>query len=123
MIVPAPVQAAMTAALSDDSHAEVQHARYAQRRDLLRPALERAGWDITHSQAGLYLWASHPDHGDCWESIQTLAEIGILVSPGAFYGTAGTRHVRVALTATDERISAATTRLARLGNKPRAIFS
>ncbi|HET7018838.1 MAG TPA: succinyldiaminopimelate transaminase [Streptosporangiaceae bacterium] len=116
MIVPGPVQAAMTAALLDDSHAEEQRTRYARRRDLLRPALENAGWAITHSQAGLYLWASHPDHADCWESIQALAEIGILVSPGAFYGTAGRRHIRVALTATDERISAATTRLAKLGN-------
>ena len=123
MIVPAPVQAAMTAALSDDSHAQVQHARYARRRDLLRPALERAGWGITHSQAGLYLWASHPDHSECWESVQALAELGILVSPGAFYGTAGRCHIRVALTATDERISAATTRLAQLGNKPRTVFS
>jgi succinyldiaminopimelate transaminase len=122
MIVPAPVQAAMTAALLDDSHAKDQHARYARRRDLLRPALENAGWGITHSEAGLYLWASHPGHADCWESVKTLAEIGILVSPGAFYGTAGRRHVRVALTATDERISAATTRLAQLGNKPRAVF-
>jgi succinyldiaminopimelate transaminase len=114
MIVPAPVQAAMTAALLDDDHAVEQHARYSRRRDQLRPALERAGFLITHSQAGLYLWANHPGHGDCWESVNTLAEIGILVSPGAFYGTAGNRHVRVALTATDERISAAVSRLAEL---------
>jgi succinyldiaminopimelate transaminase len=114
MIVPGPVQAAMTAALLDDTHAQEQHARYSRRRDLLRPALERAGWVITHSQAGLYLWASHPDR-DCWESVQTLAEAGILVSPGAFYGEAGNRHIRVALTATDERVSAAATRLAQLG--------
>jgi succinyldiaminopimelate transaminase len=114
MIVPAPVQAAMTVALRDDDHAAEQHARYARRRDQLRPALEQAGFLITSSQAGLYLWANHPDHADCWESVNTLAEAGILVSPGAFYGTAGHRHVRVALTATDERISAAVSRLAEL---------
>jgi succinyldiaminopimelate transaminase len=112
MIVPAPVQAAMTAALLDDGHAADQHARYSRRRDLLRPALERAGFLITHSQAGLYLWASHSDHSDCWESVNALAELGILVSPGAFYGEAGRRNVRVALTATDERIAAAVSRLA-----------
>ena len=65
MIVPAPVQAAMAAALSDDAHADGQHARYAARRDRLRPALEAAGWAIDQSAAGLYLWASHPDL-DCW---------------------------------------------------------
>ena len=113
MIVPAPVQAAMTAALSDDEHAFVQYARYARRRALLRPALERAGWVISHSEAGLYLWATRPGL-DCWESVRTLAEIGVLVSPGAFYGSAGNQHVRVALTATDERISAAVGRLSEL---------
>jgi aspartate/methionine/tyrosine aminotransferase len=40
-----------------------------------------------------------------------LADRGILVAPGEFYGPAGARHVRVALTATDERINAAAARL------------
>jgi len=110
MIMPAPVQAAMTAALTDDAHAEQQFARYARRRAMLRPALEGAGWVISHSQAGLYLWAEHPGR-DCWESVRALADLGILVAPGAFYGAAGARHVRVALTATDEGIAAAAKRL------------
>jgi aspartate/methionine/tyrosine aminotransferase len=110
MIVPAPVQAAMTAALGDDSHAAEQLARYARRRGVLRPAIEQAGWAVTHSEAGLYMWAAHPDH-DCWESVAVLSEIGILVSPGEFYGRAGIGHIRVALTATDERIAAAAARL------------
>jgi succinyldiaminopimelate transaminase len=113
MIVPGPVQAALTAALSDDTHAQQQYARYARRRAILRPALENAGWVVRHSEAGLYLWSSHPDR-DCWESVNHLAEAGILVSPGVFYGSAGARHVRVALTATDERIDAAAARLAKL---------
>ncbi len=110
MMVPAPVQAAMTAALADDAHAEEQRARYAGRRERLRPALEAAGWAVTGSEAGLYLWASHPDL-DCWASVERLAGLGILVAPGAFYGPAGAGHVRVALTATDERIDAAISRL------------
>jgi succinyldiaminopimelate transaminase len=114
MMLPGPVQAAMTAALGDDAHAAEQRARYAARRGALRPALETAGWAVEHSQAGLYLWASHPDH-DCWDSVRVLAGAGILVAPGEFYGAAGLRHVRVALTATDERIAAAAARLAELG--------
>jgi succinyldiaminopimelate transaminase len=110
MIVPAPVQAAMTAALNDDAHADEQHARYAARRKVLRPALEQAGWAVSHSRAGLYLWAAHPGY-DCWESVGVLSKIGILVSPGEFYGPAGAGHIRVALTATDERITAAAARL------------
>jgi succinyldiaminopimelate transaminase len=113
MIVPGPVQAALTAALSDDSHAQEQYGRYASRRALLRPALERAGWTVQHSEAGLYLWATRQDL-DCWDSVAALARIGILASPGEFYGEAGKRHVRVALTATDERVGAAVARLAEL---------
>jgi succinyldiaminopimelate transaminase len=113
LIVPAPVQAAMAAALSDDKHAAQQRARYAARRDRLRPALAAAGWTVDHSAAGLYLWAAHPDL-DCWGSVQRLAEAGILVAPGEIYGPDGVRHIRVALTATDERIDVAVARLANL---------
>jgi succinyldiaminopimelate transaminase len=113
MIVPAPVQAAMTVALDDDEDAEQQLGRYARRRAALRPAIEQAGWEVSHSRAGLYLWASHPDY-DCWESVRLLAGIGILVSPGEFYGPAGSQHVRMALTATDERVAAAVERLSEL---------
>jgi succinyldiaminopimelate transaminase len=113
MIVPGPIQAAMVAALSDDAHAADQRARYAARRARLRPALEAAGFVISHSEAGLYLWASHQDL-DCSGAVGRLAELGILVAPGSFYGPTGARHVRVALTATDERIDAAVSRLAAL---------
>jgi succinyldiaminopimelate transaminase len=113
LIVPAPVQAAMVAALTDDVHAEEQRARYAARRARLRTALEAAGWAVEHSAAGLYLWAAHPEL-DCWASVHRLAGAGILVAPGEIYGRAGIRHVRVALTATDERIDAAVSRLAGL---------
>jgi succinyldiaminopimelate transaminase len=113
MIVPGPVQAAAAAALDDDAHADAQKARYAARRDVLRPALEAAGWAVEHSRAGLYLWAAHPEH-DGWESVAVLAEAGILVAPGAFYGPSGARHIRVALTATDERVAAAAARLSAL---------
>ena len=113
MMMPQPVQAAMAAALADDAHADEQRARYAARRERLRPALAAAGWPTEHSEAGLYLWAARPGL-DCWGSVQMLAEAGILVAPGEFYGPAGRSHVRVALTATDERIDAAVARLTAL---------
>jgi succinyldiaminopimelate transaminase len=113
MMVPSPVQAAMAAALDDDTHADEQRARYAARRARLQPALAAAGWRSEHSEAGLYLWVTRPGL-DCWGSVQLLAGAGILVAPGEFYGPAGQSHVRVALTATDERIDAAVTRLAAL---------
>jgi succinyldiaminopimelate transaminase len=113
MMMPGPVQAATAAALSDDEHADAQRARYGARRELLRPALEEAGWTVQHSRAGLYLWAAHPDR-DGWASVAVLAEAGILVAPGSLYGPSGARHIRVALTAADDRIAAAVARLAAL---------
>jgi succinyldiaminopimelate transaminase len=114
MIVPAPVQAAMATALSDDAHAVVQRERYATRRSVLREAFTAAGWSVDHSEAGLYLWLRHPSH-DCWSAAELLATAcGILVTPGSVYGPAGERHVRAALTATDERVAAAASRLAAL---------
>jgi succinyldiaminopimelate transaminase len=113
LLMPGPVQVAMTAALSDDRHAEQQRARYAARRARLRPALEAAGWQVDDSVAGLYLWAAHASY-DGHKSVEVLAEAGILVAPGPIYGPAGERHIRAALTATDERIDAAVRRLGAL---------
>ena len=109
MLMPQPVQAAMVAALGDETHVAGQRARYAARRTALRRALTDAGFDISHSEAGLYLWATRNE--ECWKTVDWLAERGILVAPGTFYGPAADRHVRVALTATDERVAAAVARL------------
>jgi succinyldiaminopimelate transaminase len=109
MIVPAPVQAAMIAALDDETHVEQQRGRYAARRDTLRTALVKAGFEISHSEAGLYLWATRGQ--GCWQTVDELADKGILAAPGVFYGPAAAQHVRIALTATDERVAAAVSRL------------
>lgn len=112
LMVPAPVQAAMVAALGDDAHVAAQKELYRARRDALRPALELAGFRIDRSEAGLYLWAT--EGVDAWESMGRLADLGILAGPGHFYGTSHPQHVRLSLTASDERISAAAERLSAL---------
>lgn len=109
MIVPRPVQEAMVAALSDDAHVADSRARYDARRAVLAPAVEKAGLAVTHSEAGLYLWAGAGEPGR--DTVARFAELGVLVAPGEFYGPAGARHVRIALTASDERIAAAAARL------------
>ncbi|MGV8977624.1 MAG: succinyldiaminopimelate transaminase [Cellulomonas sp.] len=112
MIVPGPVQAATAAGLRDDDHVAVQRERYRVRRRVLRSALEQAGYVVDGSHAGLYLWV-RPEGGgqDCWATVADLASLGILVAPGSFYGTAAAGHVRVALTASDERVGEAAARL------------
>ena len=113
MIVPTPVQAAMTVALADDAHVADQREVYRRRRDVLLSALGSAGLAVDGSEAGLYLWARSATDADRsgWSIATELAEAGILVAPGAFYGAAAHHHVRVALTATDERVDAAARRL------------
>jgi succinyldiaminopimelate transaminase len=109
MMVPTPVQAAMVAALDDDAHEKEQKERYARRRVALLRAVRDAGFTVDHSDAGLYLWATRGE--PCRDTLAWLAQRGILVAPGEFYGPRGAQYVRIALTATDERIDAAAARL------------
>jgi len=120
MIVPAPVQAAMTAALGDDAHVAAQREVYRRRRTALRGALDAAGFVVDGSEAGLYLWArpaagsaepGPPDGASSRELAAWFARRGILVGPGEFYGAAGERHVRVALTAPDDSVAEAVSRI------------
>jgi aspartate/methionine/tyrosine aminotransferase len=99
----------MTSALDDDVHVSEQHARYAARRTALRDAFESAGFRIDHSEASLYLWATRGE--PCWDTVSWLADRGILVAPGEFYGPSGSEHVRIAFTAVDERVEEAVRRL------------
>ncbi len=112
LLVPAPVQAALVASLGDAAHVAEQKDRYRSRRAVLLAAVTAAGLTVEHSEAGLYLWCTRGE--PCWDTVAALAGVGVLAAPGEFYGAAGARHVRLALTATDERIAAAAGRLAQL---------
>ncbi|MDQ3717476.1 MAG: aminotransferase class I/II-fold pyridoxal phosphate-dependent enzyme, partial [Actinomycetota bacterium] len=110
LLVPDPIQAAMAAAYRDDTHVAEQRERYRARREQLAAALCDAAFRIDHSEAGLYLWTTR--HTDSMSTVDWFAERGILVAPGTFYGPGGGQHVRIALTATDERVASAVRRLA-----------
>ena len=99
MMMPWPVQEALRVAIGDDGHVADQRERYRARREVARNALQRSGFRIDESAAGLYLWASRDE--PCWDTVGWLADRGVLAAPGEFYGAAGSRHVRVALTASD----------------------
>ncbi|WP_449278665.1 succinyldiaminopimelate transaminase [Leucobacter sp. GX24907] len=114
LILPAPVQEAMIVALGDDAHVTEQLDLYRARRAVLRPAVEAAGFRVDHSEAGLYLWVTRDV--DAWETTEEFAKLGILVAPGHFYGTDSPKHVRLALTATDENIAIAAKRIAESAN-------
>lgn len=102
MMVPLPVQRAMVAALGDNQHVAEQRNRYNARKEKVRGVIEKHGFKVEHSEAGLYLWATR-DEKD-WDSVDWFAERGILVTPGHFYGEKGAKHIRIAMTATDAQI-------------------
>ncbi|MCD4556774.1 succinyldiaminopimelate transaminase [Schaalia sp. lx-100] len=124
MMVPTPVQHAMAVALDDVQHVDEQRERYRVRRECLLAALQ--GTDLVCdplSVAGLYLWVRQAQQGedaatvfsrgggDSWALVDRFARAGIVVAPGDFYGEAARGAVRVALTASDDRIRAAALRI------------
>jgi len=110
MMMPGPVQRAMAAVLDDDAHVAEQRERYRRRRTVLADAVRAAGLRLDpESVAGLYLWAR--GEAPSARIVEALARLGILVAPGTFYGPAGEGWVRLALSATDERIDSAVRRL------------
>jgi len=109
LIVARPVQQAAVVALADDGAVAEQRERYARRRSALAAALRSEGLTVTGSAGALYLWATAGE--PAMATVDRLADRGVLVAPGSFYGPAGARHVRVAFTATDERVAAAVERL------------
>ncbi|HVX17231.1 MAG TPA: aminotransferase class I/II-fold pyridoxal phosphate-dependent enzyme [Acidimicrobiales bacterium] len=111
-MVPGPVQAAGAVAFGDDTHVDAQRDRYARRLTLAQRLLGAFGIDAALPQGSFYLWAAAPD-GDAWALARELAErAGVLVSPGEFYGAAGSDHVRVAVVQPDERLELALSRVA-----------
>lgn len=109
MMVPLPIQRAMTIALSDETHVAEQRARYNARRAKLAPALISAGFKIEFSNAGLYIWCTRNESD--WDSVSWLANLGILATPGNFYGELGKSHIRIAMTASDLQIADAAARI------------
>ncbi|CAB4729609.1 unannotated protein [freshwater metagenome] len=109
MMVPLPIQRAMTAALGDETHVAEQAERYSARREILSGALIKAGFQIDFSTAGLYIWCTRNESS--WDSVAWLAGLGILATPGIFYGEAGAQHIRIAMTASDTQIKDAADRI------------
>jgi aspartate/methionine/tyrosine aminotransferase len=112
LMTPAPVQAAAAAALGDDVHVREQQLRYASRRAAALPALEGTGLVHDGGPSTFYLWLRDADRArDGWAIAADLAATGLLVAPGEIYGAAGTDHVRVALTLTDDQVARVCDRL------------
>ncbi|MCP5027264.1 MAG: succinyldiaminopimelate transaminase [Actinomycetia bacterium] len=108
-MVPGPVQAAGVVAFDDDEHVERQKDIYRHRLELGIRMLDKLGVQAEMPGGGFYLWAHV---GDAWGFAERMAaEAGVLVSPGEFYGEAGTEFVRIAMVQPDDRMARAASRL------------
>ena len=108
LIVPGPVQGAMRAALEDGEAVMAQRDVYARRLHALTEAIGAYGYDAVMPQGGLYIWAPARS-GDCWADMADLSRLGILASPGEFYGDG--RYLRFSSTINDEQLELALGRL------------
>ena len=92
-------------ALGDDAHVEEQKARLCRAPGHAAAAVEAFGLASTTPTPGST--SGRPRVRTPGRPSTRWPTRGILAAPGNFYGPAGREHVRIALTATDERIAAA----------------
>ncbi|WP_300766008.1 succinyldiaminopimelate transaminase [uncultured Bifidobacterium sp.] len=110
LIVPGPVQGAMVGALRGVRDVNEQASRYHSRLTRIVGALSTAGYDASMPEGGLYVWVRALGC-DCWEDMRNLARVGVLASPGEFYGDS--RYLRFSATARDADIDTACERISR----------
>lgn len=96
-----PGQHAAIAAWSDDSHAEERRRVFEAKRNLFLQFFKNASISVVASESAiLYLWIAAPKNVNSRDYAASLAEAGIIVSPGTDFGAAGEGFVRLALVPT-----------------------
>jgi alanine-synthesizing transaminase len=104
------VQIAAIVALRDtEATVERQSKIYQSRRDVLLEGLHRIGWEAETPRAGMFVWAKIPEYwssqmGSIDFAMHLLEHANVAVSPGAGFGPAGDRHLRLALVENENRL-------------------
>lgn len=108
------LQKAAEVALSlPDSYIASVCDRYRQRRDFLIQGLNELGWQLTPTQATMYLWVPVPVGMSSTDfALKLLQETGVVVTPGNAFGEGGEGYVRISLIADRERLGEALKRMA-----------
>ena len=98
-----PAQNAGIAALTDQQHVDEQRRLYSGRLSKLITIFESLGIETTMPEGSFYLWIAAS--GGEWQLVEKLAKnLGMVVTPGEFFGEGGKGYIRVAAVATDDRI-------------------
>lgn len=93
---PVWTQAAAAAAWREPEHVEERRMLFAEKRGILLELLESRGLQVYPSSSTLFLWARLPAGETDISYAERLLEVGIVVSPGTFFGEAQAGFVRVA---------------------------
>ncbi|MBN2001768.1 MAG: type II 3-dehydroquinate dehydratase [Anaerolineae bacterium] len=110
-----PLQAAAVTAINETPAAWFadRNALYCERFDILIRGLRALGIEAERPRAALYLWVPVPSG---WASAEAFAlavmeQTGVVFAPGSFFGPAGEGYIRIAITASTERLRDAAIRL------------
>ncbi|HEX8731796.1 MAG TPA: LL-diaminopimelate aminotransferase [Ktedonobacterales bacterium] len=108
-----PLQLAAVRALElPENWLDARNAIYQRRRDTLAATLRELGLRVALPEAGLYLWPRIPAGETSAEfALRMLDQAAVALTPGTNFGSQGEGYLRIALTAPDERIDEAATRL------------
>lgn len=100
-----------------DTALSEQVANYQQRRDILIELLQRMDWDVSHPQAGMFVWARRPEPCQAMESMEFTLRLmkatNVAVAPGIGFGEEGEGYWRLALVENEHRLRQAVRQMRR----------
>lgn len=106
------IDAAVCALTGDSSWMQARNEQYRLRRDIVIDGLADIGVHIKPPRGAIYVWAPVPEG---WMSVDFVLDVlektGVSLTPGNIFGQGGEGYIRIALTASDERIRDAMLRL------------
>ncbi len=102
MFLPLQLAAATALGLGAEWYEELNSVYY-RREKIGEQIFDALGIEYAKNQAGLFLWGRLPEGIDCYEFCDKLLyERGVFLTPGAVFGSNGTRYMRLSLCATEE---------------------
>lgn len=102
MFLPLQLAAATALNLGSEWYEEL-NSLYYRREKIGEQIFDALGIEYAKNQAGLFLWGRLPEGVDCYEFCDKLLyEKGVFLTPGAVFGSNGTRYMRLSLCATEE---------------------
>lgn len=112
MFLPVQLAAARALELGKEWYTEINRV-YRERREEVFRIMDLLGARYDRNQSGLFVWAHMPPgQRNCYEWCdEILHRAGVFITPGAIFGQAGKRYIRISLCSTKERIMESYTRL------------